>query len=632
MMKKFFYIFLLIILIVEFYPIVTISATLRGNVYVDYLKIPVGTPTGGYAQSKVANDPESPYAQDFPATRGIHTKLRIKTLLLDDGIDRVYILSVDTIGSADFLTKKVIKTVKERTNGTLDPTGKLIITATHTHAGPGRLSPHPLWTLAMDKFSQEIFNIFVDGIANSIIKVSEKLEQLKLGIGEGENAEIINDRRCENPELKDPTMYVIRIDKIDGAPFSALINFNIHGTVNGADNHYFSVDAPGLIEEKFEERFNSPIVAMFIQSSAGDIAPVDPKNHSEKWDRMESIGELGSQTAFDIYNKIETSENVDLAILSKAIPLNRAAIGYKGTEFNYKYGAGFCGMGAQACDNDFKTKQLAMRSCPFFGKEYGILYTRISVMKINDAIIVTLPGEPNTSLRMKLEEEIKKEFGKDKVMSWGYSQDHLGYLLLPDDWWQGGYEAAMNSWGWKLGEYLISQLKELVKSLDEGVKQIVENPELEKLGEFEDVPYSPVPIGKSINGGMIKTQPEFSSDKRYIKFSWYGGDSGIDFPMVHFERFENGAFQPVMRKNGLPFDDSTYETFLNYFVSPTYGENPSSEERSFIWELLWNVKHIVPAPMDPSPGMYRMVAKGKFKDKNGNIKDYTLYSNEFIIE
>jgi len=42
---------------------------LRAGVAVDFLKIPVGTPTGGYGQKEVGDDPKSPYADKFTATR-----------------------------------------------------------------------------------------------------------------------------------------------------------------------------------------------------------------------------------------------------------------------------------------------------------------------------------------------------------------------------------------------------------------------------------------------------------------------------------------------------------------------------------------------------------------------------------
>src|SRR5690606_36947967 len=48
----------------------------------------------------------------------------------------------------------------------------------------------------------------------------------------------------------------------------------------------------------------------------------------------------------------------------------------------------------------------------------------------------------------------------------GYSQTHLFYLTPEKDWWQGGYEAAQNIWGWKLGDFLVAQNVELLARLE----------------------------------------------------------------------------------------------------------------------------------------------------------------------
>lgn len=604
---------------------------LKAGVAVDFLKIPVGTPTGGYGQKEVEDDPKSPYADKFPATRGIHTKLKVKALALDNGDTKVNIVRIDAIGISDQFAQKVIKEVRGKTKGKLDVSENLVLCATHTHAGPGRLSSHPLWAFAMDTFSQELLNQVVDKIAEVIIRANENLEPAKIGFGKGKNEEISGDRRCENPPLKDPTMWVMRIDKAGGAPLAVIINFALHGTVLGSENHYFSVDAPGLIEEKMEERFSSPLVAMYIQSAAGDIAPRDPKGHKDEWDGMEEIGLLGALTAIEVYNSIKTTSRVDLEVVNMRVPLNREALGYKKGEFPHKYGAGLCGLMGEACDGDYVKPNPGMKICGMVGnKKSTISQTRLTALKLGDYLMVTLPGEPLCSLGIELREKIKKEVGFENILIWGYSQDHLGYLLLPDDWWQGGYEAAMNLWGWKLGRYLIEKSTFLAKQLTTKEREDNKNPEVEKLALYKDEEYSPIKLSRSIKPGEPAKSPVVLPG-RSVSFSWYGGDSGVDYPQVVVETYDGKKWKSLKRKNGLPFDDSTYETFLNYKVKPTYKEDKDKDEREFLWEIVWRTRYIVPLAMILKKGSYRFHIQGNYFDGKSK-RAYEVTSEAFELE
>jgi hypothetical protein len=345
---------------------------------------------------------------------------------------------------------------------------------------------------------------------------------------------------------------------------------------------------------------------------------------------MEAIGESGAATAMGIYRAIKTSDRAVMNIVNLRVPLNREALGYKGREFPYKYGAYFCGMGSQACDNDYTTRNPAMKNCPLAGKENAMLYTRLSAFRINDHFFVTLPGEPVTSLWFDLKAKIEAMTGKDTAVLFGYSQDHLLYLLLPDDWWQGGYESSMNPWGWKMGEYLVDKSTLLVKELITGQKELSEDPAVEKLAVYQDRAFTPAPIGVSIQPGEVSQGATVSADHKIASFAWFGGDSGVDYPLALVEIENNGKWNTLNRPNGLPFDNSTYETLLNYNTYPSYQDDMTSAQRKFEWQIQWHLNHIVPSALKLKAGKYRFHVKGQYYDGQG-VKQYEVFSKPFEI-
>lgn len=620
-MKKYIFLFSLFI----FAGLQTKTFALTASVYSAALKIPIGIPTAGYGQGVPDDDPGSPFASKFPATRGLHTPIRIKIILLQakDG-NMVSILGLDSVG----VDINFYRTLKKKIDGELGAEKAkkhfLVMAGTHTHAGPGRLGRNPFFWVATDVYNEWFFRNLTEQMFSAWKEARKSSFKAKVGFGMTDASEVINDRRCENPPAKDGTIRFIRLDDDKGKVRAVIINFNIHGTVLGGDNHYFSVDAPGLIELKMQEQFDHPVLAMLIQNTAGDISPNDPKEHDNKWDKMESIGEIVAEKLFPELQKVKTKDVDALKTVAFNIPLSREALGYKDKEFPYPYGAYLCGMQGALCDNDYTTPQKAMLTCPVYGPQYLVPETYVSGIELSDWLILTLPGEPTTPLGNDLREKIKKELGTDKVMLWGYAQDHLGYLLLSWDWWQGGYEASMNGWGWKMGEYLEDKSFAVAKNIIKGTP-LPEVPAPQPRVFKERTLVAPEnEVAEKF--GAVDADAKVSDDG--VHFVWLGGDAGVDFPEVTVEKKEKDGWKPVLLKNGLPLTQEHYSTFLNFKAAPTYKENKDAKSRMFHWEIVWRAARPVPSTLALADGEYRFVVHGNAFDGKA-VQAYAVISSPF---
>ena len=73
----------------------------------------------------------------------------------------------------------------------------------------------------------------------------------------------------------------------------------------------------------------------------------------------------------------------------------------------------------------------------------------------DDVLMGFFPGEVTGMYAEQYRRRSKAELDFDHTLTVGYAQDHEGYLLIPEDWLVGGYEANINIWGPLQGEHIM---------------------------------------------------------------------------------------------------------------------------------------------------------------------------------
>src|SRR5262249_21272625 len=127
-------------------------APLKAGVASADITPPIGTPMFAYtARSGLANptnlpelglqllgDPDSNgYAKTFVASRGIHTRVRARALVLQSAKGKFALVQADLGGIPYALTQEVLKRISGATGIDGD---HLLLSATHTHSSTG-----PIW-------------------------------------------------------------------------------------------------------------------------------------------------------------------------------------------------------------------------------------------------------------------------------------------------------------------------------------------------------------------------------------------------------------------------------------------------------------------------------------------------------
>ncbi|MBV8759364.1 MAG: hypothetical protein JO257_18900, partial [Deltaproteobacteria bacterium] len=109
---------------------------------------------------------------------------------------------------------------------------------------------------------------------------------------------------------------------------------------------------------------------------------------------------------------------------------------------------------------------------PVFNIDFGVdethpvcetTRTTISAVRMGDIVLGTMPGELTVLLKDHLRET--SPAGSDHTILLGYAQGHVGYMLRPEDWVQGGYEPSVTFWGPLEAEHIGEELVKLMPSV-----------------------------------------------------------------------------------------------------------------------------------------------------------------------
>jgi hypothetical protein len=208
--------------------------------------------------------------------------------------------------------------------------------------------------------------------------------------------------------------------------------------------------------------------------------------------------------------------------------------------------------------------------------------TTITALRIGDYIVGSMPGELTVMLASYLRS--KSPVGEDHTILLGYSQGHVGYMLRPEDWLQGGYEPSVTFWGPLEAEYIGERLLELMPLAMTPMREDASSASANRLAvatmtdnlEIDDpapmagtVPASVPSTIWSRTGTPAQAQPATQVPRvsGIATFVWIGDDPNVQTPRVTLQREESANnFVNVTRRSGRPVEDQ--EIVLAYTPNP----------------------------------------------------------------
>ncbi|GAA1548336.1 neutral/alkaline non-lysosomal ceramidase N-terminal domain-containing protein [Actinomadura kijaniata] len=226
------------------------------------------------------------YGMKWQVSDGIHTRLRARAFAFERQGGRALLVVCDL----PLMFDSVVRAVLPRLPDGYDETN-VMITATHTHCGPGGYARHALYNSTAGGFRDRTFGAIVDGIVEAATRAHEDLAPARLLLGHGElrDASVNRSRRAFDrnpaadraffPDAIDPQVTVLRIER-EGRLVGAVSWFATHNTSLTNRNTLISGDNKGYASYHWErlvggvDYLDEPgFVAAFPQTNAGDMSP-----------------------------------------------------------------------------------------------------------------------------------------------------------------------------------------------------------------------------------------------------------------------------------------------------------------------------------------------------------------------
>eukprot|EP01104_Vermistella_antarctica_P008034 TRINITY_DN1998_c0_g1_i1.p1 TRINITY_DN1998_c0_g1~~TRINITY_DN1998_c0_g1_i1.p1 ORF type:complete len:503 (+),score=101.27 TRINITY_DN1998_c0_g1_i1:48-1511(+) len=433
--------------------------------------LPIGTPLAGYNHGtrRVPDWPLPVLAEYTTFMEGAQGNLEptwIKTLVIQVGGTGYSFTTIDGIGSDGTLNFLAYQIAAGQ--GYTVPFENCIFSASHSHSGPGAISPEFLWAMApaTDLMVPSLQRAMATSMATSMIDAQNNLAPAKIAIGSGMllNA-TVNRRANESPYVSsgtiDPHLGVLRVDDVNDNAIATLWNFAMHGTCYGPSNMKFSGDIAGASCTQIESMIGG--VAVFMNADAGDIDPAPwvcggQPNGTQLFTGAPYI----AQHVVGVRANLTTSTNVQIQAVAQVVPFGPTNLNYTLERFNNCDSGGpldictFCKF--LRCDLNAHFPESWIEQNPIFTA------MKFTIDGIN-TVIATVPGEALVELGWQVRND-SLALGFNNTFIAGYSNSHMGYFATPNEYDIGGYESQLTLWG--------IQTSDMIRTAARGVMSLVQ--------------------------------------------------------------------------------------------------------------------------------------------------------------
>jgi len=619
------------------------------------------------------------YAALDQKTSGIHQRQRSRAFVFVDQASgrRVAIVNTDLQGLFQSVQQAVLKRLAGRF-GDRYTERNVLLSATHTHGGPGGFSHYALYNITVLGFQEKTFNAIVDGIVESIVQADANASPGTVSAGRAALVDASANRSRtafdRNPDKGvfplgvDPDLTALRVRQ-GGRDAGAISWFATHGTSMTNKNTLISGDNKGYAEYAWEHdragvRYRDSghpgFVAAFAQSNAGDMSPnlnLRPGSGptENEFDNTRIIGTRQLEAAA---RAIGAASPISGGIDSRMRYVDMSRVRVRGqfttdgaghTTCPAALGTGFAagstedGVGLdwvkEGGTNPF-LKALgatifdippSLRACQA-PKEVIVAngttkpypwspeLLPLQLVKLGQLYLAAVPGEFTIVAGYRVRKTIADELRvpvRDVILA-GYANAYAGYTTTPEEYDAQQYEGASTHFGkWTLPAYQ-QEFAGLAAALRDGRPAPADD------GAPRDL------NGKQLNfqtGVVFDDKPLFKSfgdvnvdtNAAYQRGQTVIAEFWTGHPKNNLRR--GGTFLEVQRRDGSTWvpvaDDGDWSTTYRW-------------SRSGIANSLAKISWTIPA--DAPPGEYRIVHYGDYKNGwTGKIHPFTGHSRTFTV-
>ena len=411
----------------------------------------VPVPMGGYG------------ARTGPAV-GVHDPLTARALVLEDGGVRTGFVVADLL----MLNHEQAEAARQ---GAASLTGidpdHLVVATTHTHSGPSTLA-NPLLGGAFDA---AYMAWVIPALAGAIYQAARELEEVLPGWAAGEVAGVGSGRRAAPADPDPQPLTVLSFFRPDGSLRAALVLFQCHPTLMGADNLLISADLAGAGRDAAQALLGQDVFVVLANGACGDVSTRFTRR-SQTFQELRRLGAMLGAAAAGLALRAEPQRlakgalrvgavTVDLPM--RQLPpvevaqaqLEQMQQAWERAQANPAISAGDLRLARTAMEGAQVQAFLAT------SQGQGERRAELTGWRLGDAGLVTIPGEMFASLG----ERIRAGSGLAATLVIGYSGGHVGYIPDREGFQSGGYEALSSPLSPAAGDLLAEAAAGLLRRL-----------------------------------------------------------------------------------------------------------------------------------------------------------------------
>ncbi|MBI1885134.1 MAG: neutral/alkaline non-lysosomal ceramidase N-terminal domain-containing protein [Chloroflexi bacterium] len=398
------------------------------------------------------------YGTRIQPSEGVHDPIFARVLVLDDGDTRLVIVGADLLG----VHPQWVEWVRQEVNDIADiPPEHVLVAATHNHAGPAGLRRG-----LFSRLDETLARNTADKIVGAIGEAYGGRRRATLKAGRATVDTVSMNRRDPDWPI-DPELRVLLVDGADGGPIASVMNFACHATVLYSDNLLLSAEFPGAACRIVQEHTGAP--CLFLNGACANVNPTWIKQDFDNVERtgwvvggqaLRVIGELRTLGPGQRAHNIRWDEWLPKPVAGRLTeePRLRAArreVDLPARQFlsDGEYAERLAQLEAgvralapgsperrevMAAVTHLQTERWAAR----WARDRGLatLRTEVQAFALGDGVaLLGLPGE----FFAETAAAIRSAAGVDGLFVSCYTNDYVGYVIPPEAYGQGGYEAGI---------------------------------------------------------------------------------------------------------------------------------------------------------------------------------------------
>jgi hypothetical protein len=345
-----------------------------------------------------------------------------RALVLEEGELRVGIAVLDLV-----IMRPELRSAIERRSQALELDG-LLVTATHTHSGPGGYVKGFLAErITSGGFRDEAPEALAEAGHAALERALRDLQPAAAASGEGQV--VLAENRRDEDGRDETRVPVLRLDRGDHPPI-LLFAYGMHPTVRSPGSRLYSADYVAPARAALETRGWK---AVFLPGPLGDQGP--PESFGPLWsgdpriegEQAREMGALLAEVAHTVASELSPEPGAALAWSERWLELPATQM------------RRYCPL--------WWLSPVAGRSMRAFLSER----VPVQALAVANARLVALPAEPATALGDALRARIEPRV----PFVIAHANDWIGYAVDGDAYRDGGYEACLSFHGPELGAWLV---------------------------------------------------------------------------------------------------------------------------------------------------------------------------------